>query len=113
MKNEFILDGKIQKDIKRFSNTISFNISSITGKFLLSDNTYRNRYTYIRVIYTGDVSEELDNAIQSNNLVRIYGRLDSEQYIAKSQKTVYNKVLRANKIKLLQFNEETKMLEEV
>ena len=112
-KNELIIDGKIQKDVKLFEEISNFNISAITGTFLLPDNTVRNRYTFIRVIYEGDLDEHTINVLQPGNLVRLYGKIDSEQYLAKSGKTVYNKVLKVYKVNLLEYDPEIGDMKEV
>lgn len=113
IRNEIVLDGKVQKDAKVLAEVSTFNISAITGEYKLTDNSKRNRYTYIRVIYVGDKTPELEKLLQTGNMVRIYGKLDSEQYVAKSNKVVYNKILNATKITQLVFDKETKEYREV
>lgn len=112
MINLVNVDAKVQSDVKALDELISFNVSVLTGTFRLPDNSMRNRYTYIRVIYDGDDVERLKRVVKTNRYIRIYGSLDSEQYEAASGKRVYNKVIRAHKIAELQFNRETKQLEE-
>ena len=102
MKNEFILDGKVQKDVKTFDAMISFNVAAITGKTQTIENKYKNRFTFIRVLYLGEVTDEIRSIISEGNYVRIFGKLDSEQYIDKNGKTVYNKILNANKVEKLE-----------
>ena len=102
LKNEFILDGKVQKDVKVFDTMISFNVASITGKVQTIENRYRNRFTFIRVLYVNNIDDKIKEIISEGNYIRIYGKLDSEQYIDKNGKTVYNKILNANRVVLLQ-----------
>ena len=40
LKNEIILDGKVQKDVKIFDEVINFNISAITGEYKNLENNY-------------------------------------------------------------------------
>lgn len=111
LKNEFILDGRVQKDVKVFDKLINFNISSITGQTTTPDNKKRNRYTFIRVLYIGDISDELRDTITENSFIRIYGKLDSEQYIDRNGKTVYNKILHAYKISKLSYDPDGDIVE--
>ena len=111
-KNEFVLDGKVQKGVKLFDEVASFNISAITGEYLLPDETRCNRYTYIRVVFVGKITEYVKETIKTGNLVRLIGKLDSEQYVAKTGKVVYNKVLRVSDVKRLKYNKSTKEYEE-
>ena len=46
-------------------------------------------------------------------MVRIYGKLDSEQYETDKGKIVYNKIICADKILKIRFNKETDQYEEV
>lgn len=101
LKNEIILDGKVQKDVKVFDEVINFNISAITGEYKTLENTKKNRYTFIRVVYVGDINDEVKNTIKTGNFIRIYGKLDSEQYKSQSGKIVYNKILCINKVERL------------
>ena len=103
IRNEFILDGRIQKDLNfEQDDMVSFNISSITG----IKNNNQNKYTFIRVLYDGDVPANLINILYQGVDVRLYGKLDSEQYIDKKGKTVYNKILLAKHISVLDKNGE-------
>ena len=101
MKNEFILDGKIQKDVKYFDDVIVFNLSIITGKTKTLRNKDRDKFTFIKVLYLGNIDENIKNIIQEGNQVRVYGKLDSEQYVVNSGKTVYNKILSSNQVEIL------------
>lgn len=101
LKNEIILDGKVQKDVKVFDEVINFNISAITGEYNNLENTKKNRYTFIRVIYVGEINDEVKSIIQTGNYIRIYGKLDSEQYKSQTGKIVYNKILCVNKVEKL------------
>ena len=112
-KNEIVIDGKVQKDAKVMSEMTSFNICAITGEYQLVDNTKRNRYTYIRVLYPTDETPDLKKILMPREMVRVYGKLDSEQYVSKSDKIVYNKVLTATKVVPLRYNKELGEYEEV
>ena len=113
LKNEFILDGKIQKDVKVFNDIINFNISSITGEYITLENRKKNRYTFIRVIYDGQIDDKIKKIISEGNFIRVYGKLDSEQYESKSGKIVYNKILKASKVTLLNYDPEFGIFTEV
>lgn len=113
VKNEIVIDGKVQKDAKVMSEITTFNICAITGEYKFVDNTKRNRYTYIRVLYPTNGTKEITEMLAPRNMVRIYGKLDSEQYVSKSDKIVYNKVLTATKVVPLKFNRDTNEYEEV
>ena len=102
--NKLVSDGCVQKDAKLFDDIANFNISAITGEFTCLDNTKKNRFTYIRVIYPKPVDEYMENILQPNSMIRIYGKLDSEQYITNSNKIVYNKVICADKIVRIRFD---------
>lgn len=102
--NTITLDCKIQKDVKLFDEVANFNVSSITGQFQLLDNTKKNRFTYIRVIYPHEVDDRLIDILQPDSMVRIYGKLDSEQYVTSSNKVVYNKIICADKIVRVRWN---------
>lgn len=104
--NKVILDGCVQKDVKIFEEMANFNISAITGKYTCIDNTSRNRFTYIRIVYPSEVDERLEQIIQPGAMIRIYGKLDSEQYVTSSNKLVYNKIICAEKIVRIRFNED-------
>ena len=113
VKNEIVIDGKVQKDAKVMSEMTTFNICVITGEYKFVDNTKRNRYTYIRVLYPTNGTKEITDMLAPRNMVRVYGKLDSEQYVPKSDKIVYNKVLTATKVVPLKFNRDTNEYEEV
>lgn len=106
MRNEFILDGKIQKDVKYFDEVIVFNLSVITGKTKTLKNKDRDKFTFIKVLYLGEIDDEIRNLLQEGNLIRVYGKLDSEQYVVNSGKTVYNKILSSNKVEGLEDGKE-------
>ena len=105
-KNEIVIDGKVQKDAKVMSEMTSFNICAITGEYQLVDNTKRNRYTYIRVLYPTDETPDLKKILMPRAMVRVYGKLESD-------KIVYNKVLTATKVVPLRYNKELGEYEEV
>lgn len=113
LRNEIVLDGKVQKDVKYFDELINFNISAITGTYLTLDNYKKNRYTFIKVVYDGEITEKINEIIQPGNFVRICGKLDSERYLSKSGKPVYNKVLVVNKISKLEYDSNLGILIEV
>ena len=60
-----------------------------------------------------DIDEYLESVVQPNNMVRVYGKIDSEQYETDSGKTVYNKILCAEKVVKIRFNKDTQQYEEV
>lgn len=102
--NSIVIDCKVQKDVKLFDEVANFNVSSITGQFQLLDNTKKNRFTYIRVIYPHEVTDALIDILQPDSMVRVYGKLDSEQYQTSSNKIVYNKIICADKIVRVRWN---------
>lgn len=102
LKNEIILDGKVQKDVKIFDEVINFNISAITGEYKNLENNKKNRYTFIRVIYVGEITDEVKSIIKTGNYIRIFGKLDSEQYKSQTGKIVYNKILCVDKVEKLE-----------
>ena len=104
--NSVILDCCVQTDAKLFDEIASFNVSAITGKYICIDNSEKNRFTYIRVVYTGKMDDNLAEILQPGCMIRLYGKLDSEQYVTSSNKIVYNKILSADKIVRIRFNEE-------
>lgn len=96
--NKIVLDCKVQKDMKLFDEVANFNVSSITGQYVLKNNEKKNRFTYIRVLYPHEVTDQIREILQPDSMIRIYGKLDSEQYPTSSNKIVYNKIIRADKI---------------
>lgn len=104
--NKIILDGCVQKDARLFEEIANFNISAITGKYTCLDNTIKNRFTYIRVVYPSEIDERLEEILQPGVMVRVYGKIDSEQYVTSSNKVVYNKIICAEKIVRIRFNED-------
>lgn len=111
--NQIIIDGCVQKNVNLLSEVASFNLSAITGKFTLVDNSKKNRFTYIRVIFPQEITEYIESIIQPNNMVRVYGKLDSEQYETESGKTVYNKIICAEKLVKIRYNKVTNQYDEV
>lgn len=111
--NKVIVDVKVQPDVKLFEDSINFTGSVLSGKFTMPDASWKNRYTFIRIVYCDAVDDKLKNMIQPGNYVRVYAQLDSEIYKAKSGKTVYNKILRAERISNIQYNRELGDFEEV
>ena len=104
--NQIILDCKVQKDVRLFDEVANFNVSSITGQYTLIDNTKKNRFTYIRVIYPHEVDDNIMDILQPESMIRIYGKLDSEQYKTSSNKIVYNKILVAEKIIKIKYDKD-------
>lgn len=102
--NQIILDCKIQKDVKLFDEVANFNVSSITGQFQLINNVVKNRFTYIKVVYPHEVDERIEEILQPESMVRIYGKIDSEQYQTSNNKIVYNKIICADKIVRVRWN---------
>lgn len=83
--NELIIDATILEDIHEGKDCIEFNIS-------IPSRTHS--YTYIKVQYIGEETE----LIKPYSAVRLYGHLDSELYITKSGKRVFNKVIIVEKL---------------
>ena len=79
MRNEIVIDARIQKEIHIFSELATFNAAIRTGTFTLIDGSEK---------------------------------IDSEQYKAKSGKTVFNKIIRADRIIPLKYNHSTGTYEE-
>ena len=104
--NTVILDGTVQKDVKLFEEIANFNVSALTGTYRCLDNTTKNRFTYIRVLFPTEIDERLEEIIQPGCMIRIYGKLDSEPYLTSSNKVVYNKILCAEKIVRIRYNHE-------
>lgn len=104
--NSVVVDVKVQPDVKLFDDSINFTGSVLSGKFTMPDATLKNRYTFIRIVFCHPVNEELKELIQSGNYVRVYAHLDSDLYKAKSGKTVYNKILQAERICKIEYNRE-------
>lgn len=102
--NKVVLDCKVQKDIRLFDEIANFNVSSVTGYFNLINNVKKNRFTYIRVIYPYEVTDDIINILQPDSMIRIYGKIDSEQYQTSNNKLVYNKIICADKIVRVRWN---------
>ena len=79
----------------------------------MSFNNYKNRFTYIRVVYPFEIDEHIEEILQPNSMIRIYGQLDSEQYITSSNKVVYNKIIKADKLVRIRFNKDIQEYVEV
>lgn len=105
--NVVIIDGIVQKDAKLFDQIANFNISAITGRYVCVNNLVKNRFTYIRIIYPKPIDERIESILKPGVLVRIYGKLDSEQYTSKSEKRVYNKIICADKIVAIKYDMNT------
>ena len=104
--NEIRIDGCVQKDTKLFDEVANFNISAITGTYKCVDNTKKNRFTYLRVIYPKPVDEYIEEILQPGAMIRIYGKIDSEQYTTSSNKIVYNKIICADKIVRIRYDKD-------
>jgi single-stranded DNA-binding protein len=113
LKNEVIIDGKVQKDVKYFSDVINFNLSIITGKYLTPDNVTKKRYTFIKTIYKGEINDKIKDIIKTGNFIRVQGKLDSEQYQSQTGKIVYNKILVIDNVTLLNYDPQFGILTEV
>lgn len=111
--NNVVVDAKVQPDTKVFDEIANFNVSILSGYFVMPNGYHKNRYTFIRVIYNGEITDTVKKLIQPGNFVRLYGKLDSEHYCSKSGKTVYNKVLVIDRIAPIRFNKELQEYEEV
>ncbi len=111
--NKIVLDCCVQKDVKLFDEIANFNVSAITGQYKCIDNTIKNRFTYIRVIYPHVVDDRITDILQSGSMIRIYGKIDSEQYVTSSNKLVYNKIICADKIVRIRFNQDIQEYVEV
>lgn len=104
--NRIVLDCCVQKDVKLFEQIANFNVSAITGKYECIDGTNKNRFTYIRVIYPFEVDDILESILQTGAMIRVYGKIDSEQYQTSSNKQVYNKIICAERIVKIKFCED-------
>lgn len=111
--NKIIIDGCIQNNTNLLADIASFNISAKTGLFTLINNKTKNRFTYIKVVYPHEIDEYTESVIQPNQMVRIYGKLDSEIYETDSGKNVYNKIICADKLVKIRYNKDTHDFEEV
>lgn len=98
MENKVIVDGKIQKDVKVFSNSIIFNLSIITGTYKTFNDNLKNRYTFIKCMYKGEVTPEIEKLLSEDSYIHLDGKLDSEHYKSKTGKIVYNKIIVAEKV---------------
>ena len=102
--NKIIIDGCVQKDAKLYEEIANFNISAITGEYTCIDGSKKNRFTYIRVVFPQPITEYLESILEPGIMIRIYGKLDSEQYQTSSNKIVYNKIICADKIVRVRWN---------
>lgn len=104
--NKITIDGCVQKDAKLYEEIANFNISAITGEYTCINGSKKNRFTYIRVVFPQKITEELEAILQPGAMIRIYGKLDSEQYKTSSNKIVYNKILVAEKIIKIKYDKD-------
>lgn len=102
--NQLIIDCSVQKDTHLMEEIANFNVSAITGTYICMDNSKKNRFTYFRVLYPYPVTQEIIDLLQPGSMIRLYGKLDSEQYVTKNNKIVYNKVLCADKIVRIRYD---------
>ena len=109
VKNIMIIEGKILKNLKVEEASSYFYCSVLSGKHKLENGDLINKYTIIKVVYP-----EADGGkyIRENSFVRVTGQLDSEQFKSQSGKTVFNKIVLANKLEPLFYSRETNSLEE-
>ena len=101
--NSLIIDGCVQQNPKLDETEnapLSFNISVVTGTI-----DERRIFTYIRVILN-NTDKDVLNVIEPGRMIRIYGKLNSEQYITKSNKIVYNKIIDAENVVPIRFNKD-------
>lgn len=101
MENKFVLDGFIKSDVETNADGhVIFMLSSKTGDVVSPDGSVRPRYTHIKAKYFGG-DKDITSKIVAGNHVRITGRLDSEQLLSKSNKTVYNKYIEVQGIEAI------------
>lgn len=112
MKNYLEIDGRIQSELVTDENCYAFNFSAPTGLDYTLKGEQRLKYTYVRVVYFGDKGEKLKKDLKVGKFIRIYGKLDSEKYITTTGKAVYNKVIVAEKIVELAYDEDRDCYEE-
>lgn len=104
--NQVTVDGCVQRDPKLYDEIANFNISVKTGVYTCVDNSIKTRYTYYRVIFPQEIDERMEEIIQVGSMIRIYGKLDSEIYITKTGKYVYNKIIYAEKIVRVRYDKD-------
>ena len=106
--NRIILDGCVQKDAKLFDEIANFNISAITGVYDCVGGETKNRFTFLRVVYPHSVEDNdyIEGLLQPGVMVRLYGKIDSEQYLTSSNKQVYNKIICAENVVKIRWSEE-------
>ena len=108
VKNEIIIEGKILKNLKIEETSSYFYCSVLSGKHQLEDGATINKYTIIKVVYPEADGEKY---IRENSFIQVIGKLDSEQFKSQSGKTVFNKIVLANKLVPLFYNRETDSFE--
>ena len=86
MINELTVDGQVKKDIEVFEDKIAFVVSIPTHK---DELTGKDVFTFIKILYVGEMTDKTKNTIRAGNTIRIYGKLDSERFITKLITTVF------------------------
>ena len=108
--NQIIIDCSVQKDTRLFEEIANFNVSAKTGEYTVpstdpnTPNKTKNRFTYIRVVYPHEVTQQIVDLLQPGSMIRLYGKLDSEQYETKREKIVFNKVICADRIVRIRYD---------
>ena len=103
--NQIIIDGRVQRNTNLFGEIASFNIASITGNFTDIYGNQKKRRTLIRVVYPKNITPADEEIIQEGNMVRVYGKFDSEQNKDKKGSVVYNKIICARKVVKIEYDE--------
>jgi hypothetical protein len=112
--NKIIIDGCVQDNVKLLDEVANFNIRAITGIYhCMANAPDKKRFTCVRVVYPNVINEYDEETIQTGCMVRIYGKLDSEQYTTKDGKIVYNKIICADKVVKIKFDRESQEYVEV
>lgn len=106
--NEFVLDGRVQSEPIYQDGVYVFTISVCTGKDTVEREDgvliEKPRFTYIRCVYKQ--SDFDDKGIKVGSLYRFGGKLDSDKYITKTGKAVFNKILEVFDAIPLKFDKE-------
>ena len=101
MINELTVDGQVKKDIEVFEDKIAFVVSIPTHK---DELTGKDVFTFIKILYVGEMTDKTKNTIKAGNTIRIYGKLDSERFITKLNKAVYNKIIVTEDVRKLEYD---------
>lgn len=111
--NKVIIDGCVQDNVRLFEEVANFNIRSMTGSYICMQGPDKKRFTCVRVIYPHKIDDYDEDTIQTGCMVRIYGKLDSEQYTTKEGKIVYNKIICAEDVVKIKYDRDTQEYVEV